>query len=220
MLASKKPNFGWNTIIEPIALVPDADQGINKVGGEPIVVSFYCPPFWLVTKPTINFNGSAGTLAINDFAKGDTGTFFVDQKVFKSKGKTVDEMKKPDFKDVMYKALSQKGQGFIFDLRVYDLKDGTAPGYKECTFDYTIQSEASVGIDRTGMAAFTSKGDNGNMQVMWAAVVSQRWNGMKNDLKEIVDSFRIEKVPKNILLKEKYAYESLEDTSRTAAGFA
>ena len=105
---------GWKYVVETYGLAGDANFGKFKMGNEAKAVTFTVPNLWVVSRPTIDFNGSAGTIAANDFGKGDSATLFVDV-AFKGK---LEDMKKPDFRDEMLKALTLKGKGFIEDFKV------------------------------------------------------------------------------------------------------
>lgn len=184
---------GWKFVVEPFGLASDANFGKQKMGNEPKAVTFICPNLWVISRPTIDFNGSAGTIGANDYGKGDSATLFVDTE-FKG---TLDEMKKPQFKEEMLKALTLKGKGFIENFKVEKVREGTAPGYRIAEYSYEIESEAGFQINRDGMAAFSQAGEDGSLQIFWTGVVTPRYSkDMQNTLNQIVSSFRVAKMPK------------------------
>jgi len=157
------------------------------------VVSFGVPGGWVIERPNVNFNGTSGTLAANDFFKGDTATFWVDTS-FKGK---LDEMKKGQFLKEMRLALTQKGASFVDSLKVKKVRDG-APGYRICEIEYELASPSDFAILRTGLASFTQATDSENIQVLWSATITSRWDQKKDDIKYLVESFRASPVPKSI----------------------
>jgi len=187
------PPFAWNIVVEPIGLAPDAYYGKFKLGSEPQVVTFNTPPGWVISKPNIDFNGAAGTVQANDYGKGDSATLFVDT-AFQGK---LDELTKKEYKVELQKALTQKGKGFLSDLKVEKVRDG-APGYKILDYTYDLESGAGFTIARSGIAAVCQVGTGSQLQVFWAAVVTPRWGKMQSDLRLIADSFRVGTVPKGL----------------------
>lgn len=185
---------GWKYVVETYGLAGDANFGKFKMGNEAKAVTFTVPNLWVISRPTIDFNGSAGTIAANDFGKGDSATLFVDVAF---KGKLAD-LKKPDFRDEMLKALTLKGKGFIEDFKVGKVRDG-APGYRIIEYSYEIESEAGFSINRDGVASFAQAGDDGSLQIFWTGIVTPRYNKeMVKTLNTIAESFRIGKISKTV----------------------
>jgi hypothetical protein len=61
-------------------LVSEFGRGNIKKGFEkqnPILVQFCHPSLWVVQKTSVNNNGESGTIAANDYAKGDSAFLFV-----------------------------------------------------------------------------------------------------------------------------------------------
>jgi len=190
---TQAPPGGWNIVVEPIGLAPDAYYGRFNLGGQPQVVTFYTPPLWVVSKPNIDFNGAAGTVQANDYGKGDSATLWVNTEF----SGNIDEFKKKDYRAELLKALTTKGKNFIEGLKILTVKDG-APGYKIVEYDYDVESAAGFTIARSGVAAFCQVGGTDKLQIFWTAVVTPRWNSMQSNLGLMVNSFRIGNVPKNI----------------------
>ncbi|CAE7897158.1 unnamed protein product, partial [Symbiodinium microadriaticum] len=106
---------GWNWIVEGVGLTQDAYMNNAKFRtAEPTVVRFLAPPFWNLKTPDIDYNGASGTVQINNYAKGDSATVFVDVD-FKGNLK---DMKIKDFKQMMFRALTLKGTASLVDQRV------------------------------------------------------------------------------------------------------
>ncbi|CAK0869352.1 unnamed protein product, partial [Prorocentrum cordatum] len=84
---------GWRVAVEPIGLAKDASYGRFDLGGEPLLVEFYVPGGWIVSRPNFDYNGSAGTVQANDYGKGDSATLWVDTKP----KVPLAEMKKKDY---------------------------------------------------------------------------------------------------------------------------
>lgn len=193
-IAPKDLPFGWNAVVEPIGLADSAYYGRFKLGNEPLVVTFVVPPGWVVAKPNIDFNGTAGTVSANDFSKGDSATLFVETKY----EKTLDTMKKGDYYKAMRKALTQKGGAFIEGLKITKVMDGSGPEYKVIEYDYEIESGAGFSINRSGFATVAQVGDEKNLQLFWTGTTQPRWGAMKDNLLQIVKSFKVAKLPKEI----------------------
>lgn len=212
--------FGWNAAVEPIGLADSAYYGRFKLGSEPLVVTFNVPPGWVVAKPNIDFNGTAGTVSANDFAKGDSATLWVDAQNEKDGVKTIEDMKKGDFYKVLKRALTQKGTGFIEALKISKVSDGTAPGYKILEYEYEIESGAGFSINRNGIAGVAQCGDQKNLQLFWTGVTTPRWDGMKSNLLQIAQSFRVAKLPKDIAEAQTgfYAEKYNNDEAATKRG--
>lgn len=200
---------GWSYVVEPIGLTQDAYYGKFKLGSEPLIITFVIPPLWVISRPNIDYNGSAGTVQANDYGKGDSATLFVDTNF---KGKLTDLTKK-DYYDEIRKALTQKGKGFIEDLKILKVSDG-APGYKTCEYAYEIESGAGFAIKRIGMASFTQIGETGNLQIFWSAVTAPRWEDMKGNLSLITGSFRLGKVPSGVKIATVKEFKAFDEDFR------
>jgi hypothetical protein len=191
------PPSGWKYVVETYGLASDANFGKFKLGNEAKAVTFTVPNLWVITRPTIDFNGSAGTIGANDYGKGDSATLYVDTAF---KGKLAD-MKKPDFREEMLKALTLKGKGFIEDFKVGKVRDG-APGYRIVEYSYEIESEAGFAINRDGVASFAQAGEDGSLQIFWTGIVTPRYNkDMQKTLDTIACSFRIGKISKPVITR-------------------
>lgn len=200
LIPTEKTPDGWSWIVEPIGLTPDAYYGKNKMGGEPQVLRFLSPPFWVLTRPNVDYNGAAGTVSINNYGKGDSATLFVDTK-FKGK---IDEMKKADWLKEVTKAISQKGGDQIFNIKVEKVSD-LAPGYKTIEFIYEIESGAGFEFERTAIATGCQVSSEGNLQVFWASTLSNRWkDDPGKNARTIAASFRVGKVPEDVKITNKY----------------
>lgn len=192
---NKKLPDGWRVIVEPIGLAKDASYGRFDLGSEPLVVEFYVPSGWIVSRPNYDFNGSAGTVQANDYGKGDAATLYVDTKP----KVPLTEMKKKDYLRELKKAITQKGAGSIDDIIVRKMTD--QGNYKVVQFDWEIYTGAGLLISRCGWASFCQVGDQGNMQIFWSGVTSNRWNKMNSELQTIINSFRVGKVPPKVAEK-------------------
>lgn len=211
-LAPKDLDFGWNAAVEPIGLAESAYYGRFKLGNEPIVVTFNVPLGWVIAKPNIDFNGSAGTVSANDFSKGDSATLWVDAKSEKG----IEEMKKGDYFKILKKALSQKGNNIIEALKISKISDGLAPGYKTLEYEYEIESGAGFSINRNGLATVAQCGDQKNLQLFWTGVTTPRWSGQQKTLRQIVQSFKVAKIPKDIADAQTQIYDDKFNTDEAA----
>lgn len=194
LIADKPPQNGWKVVVQAIGLAEDSDLARMKLGGERQVLYFHVPNLWIVTIPNLDFNGAAGTVQANDFGKGDSACLFVDVNF---KGKLA-EMTKMDFQDKMFKALTQKGKNFIELLKVTKVKDGDRPNTKIVEYEYEIESGAGFALNRNGIAAFTQVGKRGSLQTFWTGTTTPRWDYLKKDLEDIVQSFCIGNVPDSV----------------------
>jgi len=192
---NKKLPDGWRVIVEPIGLAKDASYGRFDLGSEPLVVEFYVPGGWIVSRPNYDFNGSAGTVQANDYGKGDAATLWVDTKP----KVPLTEMKKKDYLRELKKAITQKGAGAIDDIIIRKMTD--VGDYKVLQFDWEIYTGAGLLISRCGWASFCQVGEQGNLQVFWSGVTSNRWAKMKDELQTMISSFRVGKVPTDIASK-------------------
>eukprot|EP00930_Biecheleria_cincta_P074813 TRINITY_DN62025_c0_g1_i1.p1 TRINITY_DN62025_c0_g1~~TRINITY_DN62025_c0_g1_i1.p1 ORF type:complete len:366 (-),score=72.04 TRINITY_DN62025_c0_g1_i1:291-1319(-) len=192
---------GWSWVVEPIGLTADAYYGKNKMGGEPQVLLFLTPPFWVLTRPNLDYNGAAGTVSINNYGKGDSATLFVDTK-FKGQ---LDTMKTADWVKEVTKAVSQKGGDQIFSVKVQKVTDGAAPGYKQVEFTYVIESGAGFEFERTAVAAASQVSSEGHLQIFWASTLTNRWREEAGKTaRTIASSFRLAKVPENVKIENRY----------------
>lgn len=203
---TEEPQMGWTWQVEPVGLTKDSMYGKFKLGSEPQVMRFLCPPLWVLSRPNIDYNGAAGTVMINDYGKGDSVTLFVDVN-FTGKLET---MKNEDFNAEIFKALTQKGKAFIQDLKIRKVTDG-APGYKILEYTYEIESGAGFSITRTGLASIAQVSEVGHLQMFWGGVVTPRWETMKEKLATIVNSFRIGLVPKGVKIESLKEYKNFNE---------
>lgn len=203
---TEDPQLGWSWQVEPVGLTKDSMYGKFKLGSEPQVMRFLCPPLWVLSRPNIDYNGAAGTVMINDYGKGDSVTLFVDVN-FNGKLET---MKNEDFNAEIFKALTQKGKAFIQDLKIRKVTDG-APGYKLVEYTYEIESGAGFSINRTGIASVAQVSEVGHLQMFWGGVVTPRWETMKEKLETIVKSFRIGLVPKGVKIESLKEYKNFNE---------
>lgn len=189
---NKKLPDGWRVLVEPIGLAKDASYGRFNLGSEPLVVEFYVPSGWIVSRPNYDFNGSAGTVQANDYGKGDATTLWVDTnpKI------PLKDMKKKDLLKELKRAITVKGSGGFDDIRINKMRD--EGDYKIVQFDWEIYTGAGLLISRDGWASFCQVGDEGNIQLLWSGVVSNRWRKMEDELKTMIESFRVAKVPKDV----------------------
>jgi len=200
---------GWRVVVEPIGLAKDASYGRFNLGSEPLIVEFYVPSGWIVARPNIDFNGAAGTVQANDYGKGDSATLFVNTKP----RKPLTDFKKGDYVFELKKAITQKGAGNIDDIKINKVK--TLEGdYKILQFDWEIYSGAGLLLSRSGWASFCQVGEQKNLQVFWSGVVSNRWSKMEPELKAMVESFRVGKVPNDIAPQFKLDKEREDDSAR------
>lgn len=68
--------------LPPLSNVPDGFSALTEIYGKsgdrsPLLVSFGFPLDWVVTLPSQDVNGEAGTIQAGEYAKGDTATFFI-----------------------------------------------------------------------------------------------------------------------------------------------
>lgn len=193
---------GWSWIVEPIGLTPDAFYGKNKMGGEPQVLRFLSPPFWVLNRPTTDYNGAAGTVSINNYGKGDSATLFVDTK-FKGQ---LDTMKPGDWLKEVTKAVSQKGGDQIFNIKVGKVIDGEEPGYKTVPFAYEIESGAGFEFERTAVATVSQVGKDGNLQIFWASTLTNKWKQQAGeDARRVAASYRMALVPEGVKIENKFS---------------
>ena len=98
-------------------LVSEYGRGsIKNKMNNPILVQFFHPGAWVQQRTTVNKNGEAGTVAANDYMKGDSAAFF-----------SVSDTKLPSDKAsaaaLILKALSQKGDP-VDDLKIKTFTEG------------------------------------------------------------------------------------------------
>lgn len=194
MAYTKDVPFGWTYEDELIGTaIKNAEYGKIDLGTEPLVVAYAHPANWITSKPVIDENGAAGTVAANDFNKGDSATLWVDTAF---KGQLAD-LKLPEYAKELRKAVTQKGGGLVNSMKVEKVVDGE-PGYKLCQYSYEIEGGAGIPLLRLGWAAFAQAGTSGNLQVFWSVCTLPRWKAQQETLKSIASSFRAGKVPPSI----------------------
>eukprot|EP00933_Yihiella_yeosuensis_P073481 TRINITY_DN82190_c0_g1_i1.p1 TRINITY_DN82190_c0_g1~~TRINITY_DN82190_c0_g1_i1.p1 ORF type:complete len:380 (-),score=68.70 TRINITY_DN82190_c0_g1_i1:60-1199(-) len=185
---------GWQWLVEPLGLAQDYAESKFQLGGEKQVIRFLCPPLWVVNRPSIDYNGAAGTVSVNDYGKGDSATFYADVK-FKGK---LEEMSKDNMVDELYKALTQKGKNMIEDIQIKQVTDGPAPGLKYLRFEYGIPTGAGFYVTRAGFAMMAQESRLGHLQIFWSATLNNRLEDLQEKLETLVKSFRIKLVPENV----------------------
>jgi len=194
---SEEAPAGWTWVAEPIGITEDAYNGKFNLGAVPRVLRFLCPPGWLAERPNIDYNGAAGTVQINDYSKGDACTFYADLNF----AGNVEDLKKKDCEKELAKALTQKGKSFLQGIKVSKVEDGPAPGYKTCEYEYTIYSGAGFELERSGVAVLAQLPDTKLLNIFWSAASTSRYKDVKSNLKTVMKSFRIAKVPAGIKVK-------------------
>jgi len=209
-LSTNDVPFGWQVIAEPIGLKGSSDYSRNQLGAEPLMVTFLVPDGWVLTKPNIDYNGTAGTVQVNDYGKGDSAILYVDPGFT---GQLAD-IKQPQYKDILFKAISQKGKNFIDSIEVTKVSD-LSEGRKSIEFDWTLASAAGFQIARTGFATLVQGAESKSLQCLWTGTTTPRWKNMKEDLKRITSSFRVGKMSESAARaaleeKEKYLEEAEE----------
>jgi len=193
LMPAKVPD-GFQVVVEAVGLTESAGTSRTKLGDEPYVLTFNCPSNWVIAKPNIDFNGTAGTVQANDYTKGDSAILFVQPQY----SKKLAEMKKDDYSTILYKALTQKGKGLLDSITINTFKDiPGAPGYKQVQFDWTLNTGAGFSVNRLGYATFAQLGSTNNLQVLWGGTTSTRWDKMEKTLIDMISSFRVDLVPKD-----------------------
>mmetsp|Transcript_63308 Transcript_63308/g.137736 ORF Transcript_63308/g.137736 Transcript_63308/m.137736 type:complete len:359 (-) Transcript_63308:272-1348(-) len=193
LLAAKEYPDGWKVVVEPIGVKDQANYGKFNLGKELMIVNFGIPFTWVISRPNIDFNGTAGTVQANDYGKGDVATLWVDTN-FEGK---LEDAPKAVLAAEMKKALGQKSNNIIENFSIDKIIDG-APGYRLVEYGYEIESGAGFSLSRRGYASFAQIGDDKNLQVLWTGVVEPRWSGMEKTLKTMVSTFRVGKVPQGV----------------------
>lgn len=195
--------YSWN--VEPVGLTQDAEATKMKVGSEPLLLVFATPSYWVISRPNIDFNGAAGTVAANDYGKGDTATFYVDSKYT---GKLAD-LKKGEAKKLLLRALQIKGKDMLEFFEITKISD-MANGYKKVEYTYEVESPTGLFLRRFGVACVSQVGDKGLTQVFWTAIVSTRWTDMEATANIIVDSVAVAKIPQNVKIELSKAYKDFD----------
>lgn len=181
-------------------LVSEIGRGnINQAMTNPIVVQFSYPSNWIVQKTSVNVNGEAGTIAANDYVKGDSSFLFLAPT---SKTGALDPVQD---KDLVYKfilsSLSQKGDP-VDGLKVYQVVKGAAgvdgQTYLIADFSYQLNTEAGFLINRRAILSLTNVGDS-QLQGLVSASTDKRWrNGMEPKLRAAAESFRVYKLDSGV----------------------
>jgi len=203
---------GWQWVVEGIGLTQDAYMNNQKfLTAEPTIVRFLAPPFWSVATPRVDYNGASGTIQINNYAKGDSATVFIDTE-FKG---NLQDMKQADFKKSFFRALTLKGSASLQGLSIGKVSDlEGAPNYKLVSFDWTLFTGAGFEIDRDGFAVVTQLTPGGPLQIFWGGVVSTRFKEMKETLLDVIKSFRCAKVPEGIKIEMRKEYKDFNTNFR------
>ena len=179
-----------------VTSVPSGFQPLLEYYGKgknrtPLLVTFSHPVTWVVTLPSNDVNGEDGTIQAGDYGKGDTATFYVYEDAKKGGGSITDQPKEL-FEDALKRSISQRGDNMYQNFKVTKL-DGTAnKEYMLADFKYQLLTGAGFEVDRKGVAAITAqgKGNNNNVQVLWAASTAVRYKKTESVLRDIVGSFR------------------------------
>jgi len=132
-------------------------------------------------------NGEGGTALTGEYAKGDTATCFV---LPDSKKVDIATQEKPFFDNALRKAISQKGDGVYLNFKIGAIEQREVDGgkYAIVQFKYVLITGAGVEVSRTATASVTSTGKE--VQLLWVTTISARAKKVKNDLDDIVGSFR------------------------------
>ena len=187
--------------------VPDGFSALAEIYGKtgnrsPLLVTFGFPLDWVVTLPSQDVNGEAGTIQAGEYAKGDTATFFLvpgEGKVSVSDIvscghfsthlfrtllthalrlclalQNVHDKDKNFFKTALIAAISQKGSNIYQDFKILKTTPTTADNqnYMLVDFKYTLLTGAGFEVERQGVASVTSVGDG--VQLLWSASISAR----------------------------------------------
>jgi len=189
-LQTKEPPKDWGMVVQGIGL-DDSYEGKYDLGKDPLLVTFYSPPGWAIQAQSRTPNGPSGTISVNLYAKGDSGTLWVDTK-WKGQ-KKIAELTSAEAKDQMAKALAIKGslsEVSTMKLGKYEADTDSKTG----EFSYILATDSGLDVERRGFANFNQVGDSGNMQVFWCASTTARWLNQKETLKTLAGSFRVGKI--------------------------
>ena len=158
---------------------------IKEKMNNPVLVQFCHPAVWVQQKTVVNKNGESGTIAANDYMKGDSAAFFSVQ------GSSLPTDKK-GVASLLLKALSQKGDP-VDDLVVQKISEITPGGdgqkYLNVDYSYKLNTEAGFIIGRKGVCSITSVGSN--TQMLLVARTDQRWKKLENEARLTAESFRV-----------------------------
>lgn len=179
-------------------LVSEIGRGsIKESMSNPIVVQFSHPKFWVVQRTSVNVNGEAGTVAANDYMKGDTSYLYL----LPYKENTFDG-NKATIKSFILKALSQKGDP-VDSLAILQINEGAkgvdGQSYYIVDFQYQLNTEAGFLINRRAVLSITKVGD-GYLQGLVSATTDKRWrnNNLEKTLRDVAESFRVYKLNSGI----------------------
>lgn len=187
-----------NTVLSSYGLpeiksIPDGFTTLLEIYGkaqnrEPLLVQFQYPVDWVTILPNIDANGEEGTIQAGQMSAGDTATLYVTP----GKIDDVTTQSKAFFKDLVIKAISQKGDNMYEDFKLGKVEtlDGefNRQKYALVDFKYSLLTGAGFTVDRVGVASITSQGNN--IQVFWAASTRQRFKKTEPTLRTITSSFR------------------------------
>jgi len=176
-----------------IKSIPDGFTSLLEIYGkgrnrEPLLVQFVYPVDWVTILPNNDENGEEGTIQAGQMSAGDTATLYMTP----GKIDDVTTQKKDFFKDLVIKAISQKGDNMYEDFKLGKVE--TFAGefknqkYALVDFKYSLLTGAGFTVDRVGVASVTSQGNN--IQVFWAASTRQRFKKTETTLRTITGSFR------------------------------
>ena len=160
----------------------------------------------------MNNNGEAGTIAANDYIKGDSAFLYV---IPAPEGESLSSTSKALVQKILLKcntcllgiylnnynvALSQKGdpvESFKVGQVTAGARGSDGTPYVIAEISYQLNTEAGFLIARKGYASLTQVGPN--IQSLVALSTTQRFkNGIGEKLKDIVDSFRVYKLNSGI----------------------
>lgn len=169
---------------------------IREKMNNPVLVQFCHPATWVQQKTVVNKNGESGTIAANDYMKGDSAAFF-----------TVSGASLPSDKKgaaaLLLKALSQKGDP-VDDLVVKKIEEVTPGGdgqkYLNVDYSYKLNTEAGFIIGRKGVCSMTNVGTA--TQLLTVALTDVRYKKYENDARLTAESFRVYRLKSGLFSAE------------------
>merc|ERR1712232_1424005 len=176
-----------------IDIIPDGFTSLLEIYGkgrnrDPLLVQFLYPVDWVTILPNNDENGEEGTIQAGQMSAGDTATLYLTP----GKIDDVTTQSKTFFKDLVIKAISQKGDNMYEDFKLGKVETFAGEfGNQKCAlvdFKYSLLTGAGFTVDRVGVASVTSQGNN--IQVFWAASTRQRFKKTETTLRTITSSFR------------------------------
>ncbi len=151
--------------LPPIVNVPGGFSPLVEVYGkvagakkerDTLLVQFFYPSLWVVSKPSIDKNGEEGTISAGDYQKGDSAAFFVGEGP--SSGK-LDQQSDAYFGEVVTRAIGQKSSNVYQNFKVLKKRPGAKGSngaqYYIIEFKYELLTGAGFTVDRKGVASVT-----------------------------------------------------------------